>query len=116
MDMDMERREQMKHLLVMVCVAVLLGACASKQAREVKQAETMPVNCRTAEGDMRMLRSEKANVAERIAEGAASIIPIGFLVGVATQTEGERINMSIGYYNELLDKKIAEIQQTCGVM
>jgi hypothetical protein len=34
----------------------------------VKQAETMPVNCATAEGDLRMLRSEKTNVAEQIAE------------------------------------------------
>jgi hypothetical protein len=104
----------MKHIIATVCVALVLGACASKEAREVKQAEGMPVNCRTAEGDMRMLRSEKANVAERIGEGVTAIYPIGFLIGVATQTEGEKINMAIGDYNQILDTKIAEIQQKCG--
>ena len=106
----------MKHVIATVCVAVVLGACASKEAEEVKQAETMPVNCATAEGDLRMLRSEKANVAERIAEGATAITPVGFIIGVATQTEGEKIEMAAGRYNQILDQKITELQQQCGVM
>jgi len=105
----------MKNIVAAVCVAVVLGACASKEAKEVKQAEGMPVNCATAEGDLRMLRSEKANVAERIAEGVTAIYPVGFLIGVATQTEGEKFKMASGDYNQILDKKIAEIQQKCGV-
>jgi hypothetical protein len=73
------------------------------------------VNCATAEGDLRMLRSEKANVAEQIAAGVTSIVPVGFIVGVATQTEGEKIKMAAGDYNQILDEKIAEIKQKCGV-
>lgn len=104
----------MKYALATMATVLLLGGCAAeKEAKEVKAAEAAPVNCATAEGDIRMLRSEKANVEERIAEGAASIVPIGFLIGVATETEGDRIDMAIGDYNQLLDKQIAKIKAKC---
>ncbi len=106
----------MKYIFAAVAVAALLGGCvAEKEAKEVKAAEVAPVNCATAQGDIRMLRSEKANVAERIAEGATAIVPVGFLIGVATQTEGDKIDMAVGDYNTLLDKQIAKIQKKCGV-
>lgn len=106
----------MRYLIATVAVATMLSGCvAQKEAKEVKAAEVAPVNCATAEGDIRMLRSEKANVAERIAAGVASIVPVGFLIGVATQTEGDRIDMAIGDYNTLLDKQIAKIQTKCRV-
>lgn len=106
----------MKYVLASIVAAGLLSGCvAQKEAKEVKAAEAAPVNCATAEGDIRMLRSEKANVAERAAEGAASIVPIGFLIGVATQTEGDRIDMAIGDYNQLLDKQIAKIKSKCDI-
>ena len=106
----------MKYVIAVVAVATVLGGCAAqKEAKEVKAAEAAPVNCATAQGDIRMLRSEKANVAERIAEGAASIVPVGFLVGVVTETEGDRIDMATGDYNTLLDKQIAKIQKKCGL-
>lgn len=106
----------MRNLIVLIAAATMLGGCAAeKEAREVKAAEVAPVNCATAQGDLRMLRSEKASVEERIAAGAASIIPVGFLIGVATQSEGDRIDMAIGDYNQLLDKKIAKIKSQCGI-
>ena len=106
----------MKYVIAAVAVATVLGGCAAqKEAKEVKAAEAAPVNCATAQGDIRMLRSEKANVAEQIAEGAASIVPVGFLVGVVTETEGDRIDMATGDYNALLDKQIAKIQKKCGI-
>lgn len=105
----------MKCYVMTICIATALAACASQEAKEVKRAEAAPVNCATAKGDIRMLRSEKASVAQLIAAGVASIVPIGFVVGVATQTEGQSFNMAIGEYNKLLDRKIAEIQRQCGV-
>ncbi len=106
----------MKYAITVVSAAIMLSSCvAQKEAKEVKAAEVAPVNCATAEGDMRMLRSEKANVEERIAEGVASIVPVGFLIGVATQTEGDRIDMAIGDYNQILSKEIAKIKNKCKV-
>lgn len=106
----------MRNLILLIATATMLSGCAAeKEAKEVKAAEAAPVNCSTAEGDIRMLRSEKATVEQRIAAGAASIIPVGFLIGVGTQTEGDRIDMAIGDYNQLLDKKIATIKSQCGI-
>lgn len=106
----------MKYMIAVVSSAIMLSGCvAQKEAKEVKAAEAAPINCATAEGDIRMLRSEKASVEERIAEGAASIVPVGFLIGIATQTEGDRIDMAIGDYNQLLDKQIAKIKSKCKI-
>ena len=38
---------------------LLVSGCASQYAKTEKQVESMPINCATAEGDLRMLRSEK---------------------------------------------------------
>ncbi len=106
----------MRYMITVVSAAVMLSGCvAQKEAKEVKAAEVAPVNCATAEGDIRMLRSEKASVEERIAEGVASIVPVGFLIGVATQTEGDRIDMAIGDYNQILNKEIAKVKSKCKV-
>lgn len=60
-------------------------------------------------------RGMKTTVAEQMAEEVTAVYPVGFLIGVAPLTEGEKIDMAVGDYNRLLDKKIAEIQQKCGV-
>jgi len=62
-----------------------------------------------------VLQSEKANVAERIAEGVTSIYPAGLVVGLITRTEDTKLKVAAGDYNELLDRRIAEIKQTCGI-
>jgi hypothetical protein len=75
----------------------------------------MPVNCATATGDIRMLTSEKAHVVQQIAMGASSIYPAGLVLGLLTGTEGTKIQVATGEYNQMIDKKIAEIQNRCGV-
>ena len=94
--------------------ALVLQGCASQIKQEEKQAEAMPVNCPTAEGDLRILRSEKAHVVERIAMGATAIYPAGAVVGIVLGTEGTKLEVATGEYNKKLDEKIAEIEQECG--
>lgn len=74
-----------------------------------------PVNCATAEGDIRALKSEKVHAAEQLAAGVSAITPIGLIAGVATGTEGTKAKVATGEYNKMLDKKIAEIKQECGI-
>jgi len=105
---------------VIVFVAALALAAASGCAMEQKKVEKQlanpgAINCATAEGDLRMLRNEKADVAERIAEGVTSIYPAGLVLGVLTGTEGTKMKVAAGDYNKMIDQRIAEIQQTCGV-
>lgn len=62
-----------------------------------------------------MLQQEKANVAQRIVEGATAIYPAGLVMGVVTGTEGTKLQVAVGEYNDKIDKRIAEIKQTCGI-
>jgi hypothetical protein len=117
------RERHMRNKMFVTCVGAvgpiaLLGGCVSqykKEETQEKQAQQMPVNCTTAEGDIRALQAEKINVAKQIAAGVSMIAPIGLVVGVATKTEGEKYQVTTGDYNKMLDNKIAEIKQTCHI-
>ncbi len=74
-----------------------------------------PINCATAEGDIRMLEHEKAHVAQEVAEGVTAIFPAGLVLGVVTGTEKTKVKVAIGDYNKMIDKRIAEIKEKCGV-
>lgn len=107
----------MKHctmLLLVILLSVTLGACASNYKKAEMDAKK-PVNCATAEADLRVLENEKAHTAERIAAGASSIVPVGLVAGLLTHTEETKTEVATGDYNKMLDKKIAEIKQTCGL-
>ena len=100
--------------LVMFLVMFLV-ACAVKDQKKVEQEMKQPINCATAEGDIRMLRHEKAHVTDQIAAGVTSFTPAGLVVGVATGTEDTGVRVTSGEYNKMIDKRIAEIQARCGV-
>jgi len=95
--------------------ALLLSGCAMQYKEDEKAAEQNPINCSTALGDIRVLQSEKAHVVQQIAMGVTSIYPAGLVLGILTGTEGTKIQVATGEYNQMIDKKIAEIQSACGV-
>src|SRR5262245_55771389 len=101
------------------CASVLLGfagGCAFQQEQVEQQLQSPPrVDCRTADGDLRVLQSEKANVMQRMAEGASAIYPAGAVMGIVMGTEGTKISVATGDYNAAIDARIAEIKQTCGL-
>ena len=45
-----------------------------------------PINCKTAEGDIRRLQQEKTHVAEQILAGVTAITPAGIVIGAVTGT------------------------------
>ncbi len=95
---------------------LLLGGCAMSEKKVVHTLEDPgPVNCATAEGDLRVLEGEKAHVAERIAAGVTAIVPAGAALGILTQTESTKLKVATGKYNELIDKRIAQIKAECDV-
>ena len=73
------------------------------------------MNCATAEADLRVLQSEKTHTSQQIADGVTAIVPIGLVVGVVTGTEAGKAQVATGEYNKMLDAKIAEIKQKCGL-
>ena len=100
---------------VLACGA-LVSACALQQKQVAQQLQSPgPVNCATAEGDLRVLQAEKASLAQRIAEGVSAVSPTGFVVGAAAGTEGTKVQVATGKYNTMIDARIAQIVQICGI-
>jgi hypothetical protein len=114
------REAAMINKAIVVTVALLVGltGCVSeykKEEKEEKAAKTMPVNCATAEGDIRSLNAEKANAAKEAAAGVTAIVPIGLVVGLVTGTEGQKIQLADGSYDKALNAAITRIKTTCNI-
>ena len=103
-------------VMTVIFLSALLTACASTDTtRRAEQDVKKPMNCATADGDIRVLQSEKTHASQQLAAGISAIVPVGLVVGVATGSEGTNTKVATGGYNTMLDKKIAEIKQKCGV-
>ncbi len=74
-----------------------------------------PVNCSTAEGDLRAIAAEKKHAQDQQLESVAALTPAGALLGLVTGTENKRLSMLSGDYVKALDERAAEIKSTCGV-
>jgi hypothetical protein len=95
---------------------LLVSGCALKQKEVMHTVDNpAPVNCATAEGDLRVLQSEKTNVAEQIAEGVTSLTPAGAALGILTLTETTKWKVAVGEYNKMIDKRMAQIKAECGL-
>jgi len=95
---------------------LLVSGCAIQQKEVMHTLDNpAPVNCATAEGDLRVLKSEKTNVAQQIVEGAASITPAGAALGILTLTETTKWKVAVGEYNKMIDERMAQIKAECGL-
>ena len=92
-----------------------IGAGCAVQQAQVEQdlAEPRRIDCRTAAGDIRVLESEKAHVAQQIIEGATAIYPAGIVMGIVTGTEATKLSVATGDYNAMIDQRIEEIRRKC---
>jgi len=90
--------------------------CAMEQ-KQVSQDLDRParIDCRTAQGDLRVLQSEKAHIAQRVVEGATAIYPAGAVMGILTGTEGTKLQVATGEYDDKIDARMAEIRSKCGL-
>jgi len=102
-------------ILLAICLMISLTACAASKQKQVEQEMKQPISCATAEGDIRVLEHEKVHVAQQILEGVTSIAPPGLILGVVTGTEKTKIKVGVGEYNKMIDKRIAEIKEKCGI-
>ena len=103
-------------VITAILLSALLTACASTQSVNKGEADAKkPVNCATAEGDIRVLKSEKVHASQQMAAGVTAITPVGLVMNVAKGTEGSQAKVATGDYNKMLDDKIAEIKRECGL-
>lgn len=105
-----------KSILVVLLSFLIISCAAQKQKKvEAELGKHPAVNCVTADGDLRLLNHEKANVAQRIIEGVTALTPAGIVIGIVTWTEPTKLKVAVGEYNKMIDKRIAEIKQTCNL-
>jgi hypothetical protein len=106
----------MRSRVSLVALVVFVAACQSQpNVQQVDKQVAAPVNCATAEGDLRTLQSEKASTAKMIADGVTAITPIGLVAGTATGKEKGKLQIASGDYNKMIDQKIVQIKTTCGI-
>jgi hypothetical protein len=101
-------------LVLVVGLLPLTFACAPI-SREAKIEIAKPVDCGTAQEDLRILKSEKASVEKQFANGVMAVTPAGAAIGILTMTEKDKLEVAIGDYNHRINRKIEEIQNTCGI-
>jgi hypothetical protein len=108
--------EMKKALMIALAIFMVLSlaACAANKQKQVEQEMKQPINCATAEGDIRTLEHEKAHTAQQIAEGVTALVPASIVVGIVTGTEKEKLKVGTGEYNKMIDQRISEIKQKCG--
>jgi len=99
--------------ICIIAAGVLLSGCAIEAKKTAEKIQAMPINCATADGELRMLESEKKTTMQRIGAGVATVVPIGLVVGLVTATEGTKYRIASGKYNEMIEDKVAEIKKTC---
>ena len=58
-------------LISIVALVILVAGCSDKY-KKAEQQMKQPINCATAEGDIRLLMHEKAHVNEQIAQGVSA--------------------------------------------
>ncbi len=102
------------YLIVVGVAGLAIAGCAAPISKEAKQSLKKPVNCATAEGDLRVLENEKAHAGNQAVAGVSAIAPIGLVAGLVSGTEGDRIKVATGEYQKHIETKIAEIKKTCG--
>jgi hypothetical protein len=100
---------------LMMAALVMLAGCKGPNVQAVEQQEAKPVNCTTAESDLKTLQAEKVSTAKQIEDGVTAITPIGLVAGAATGTEKGKLQVASGDYNQMIDQKIVQIKSTCGI-
>jgi len=98
-----------------VLLFLFVAGCAPPITQEAKEDLQRPVNCATAQDDIALLQSEKANVNQQMLSGVTSMIPAAAVMGLLTGRQQDREEVLTGEYNDRINQKIYEIRNTCGV-
>ncbi len=97
---------------VLALASFLAAGCASKYAK-VEESLEQPINCSTAEADIRALEADKVSKATEAAEGMSYALPTTILVDEVTGTGGATYEVGTGEYNRKIDERIGKIRSTC---
>ena len=108
----------MKNLIRIVLVVMMvmnLAACAKPISKQAKQDLAKPVDCSTAQNDIKVLESEKARVGKMIEQDVTAILPIGAVISILDLQEVDKLEVGTGIYNHKITEKIAQIKKECNL-
>jgi hypothetical protein len=108
------RRARPAIVTVAVAGLVFASGCASKYAK-VEDSFAQPINCSTAQVDIRALEEDKVSKTTEAAAGASYALPTTILMGAITGTGGATYDVGTGAYNQKIDERIDRIRSTCKV-
>lgn len=97
-------------------VALLVSSAAfgDTTSGDTTSGDAYPVNCATAEGDLRALEAEKEHARKQQLENIEAIVPAGALLGILQGREKEKLQMLAGDYVRKIDQRMAQIKAQCG--
>ncbi len=75
-----------------------------------------PVDCNTANQNIKTLEEERASVAKQILSGVRSLMPIAAVAGILMGDYTDRVHVATGIYNADIEAKVKQIKSTCGIM
>ncbi len=104
-----------KIFLPALIAPILIGFGAAAAGAADADAETHPINCATAEGDIRAMNAEIKHAQDQKLRNIAAVTPAGALLGIVTGTETERLQMLSGVYEKRLNARIAETKAKCNL-
>ena len=111
----MRQRAQAMAAACGLLATLAMSGCATEYKKTEENLNKPPINCFTAEGDIRVLRSEKANTFQQMAAGLQTIVPPSIVLGFVTGTSKTNAQVEGGEYNRMIDARIAEIKSVCGL-
>jgi len=96
-------------------VAATICVAAASIAGAANDPMDHPINCATAEGDLRVLEAEKQHAQKQQALGVTALTPAGAVLGIVTGKEDEKLKMLSGDYVKKIDDRIAATKSKCNV-
>ena len=110
----MPRRARPAIVTLAVAGLVFASSCASKYAK-VEDSFAQPINCSTAQVDIRALEEDKVSKTTEAATGVSYALPTTIFMGAITGTGGATYDVGTGAYNQKIDERIDRIRSTCKV-
>jgi hypothetical protein len=111
---DPRQIEQPARMRILALSAtVFLGLAGATHAQS--DADTHPINCATAEGDIRAMNAEIKHAQDQKLRNIAAIAPAGALLGIIKGDENERLQMLSGEYEKKLNARIAATKAQCHI-
>ena len=87
----------------------------SPQSDRVKAQLAKPVDCNTAQHDIKVLEEEKASLLKRTVSGARSVMPIGATISLLAGNYKDGVEVAVGDYNADIEARIQAIKQKCNI-